>query len=216
MNGLIRFNQVCFQPADYLIFDDVSFTVQPQEYIMLKGHSGSGKSSILRMMVGLESPTAGQIFLGATDYNDIPLTEIRQKISYFHQLPQLLDDSVRANILLPYSFATNKNHPRPDDAQIIDYLRKFDLKISPDSLVQNCSVGEQQRICMIRNLLLNPQILLLDEPAAALDKKNRDILFETIEQLTDKTVILIDHSDYWPSHRAYKVFEIQDKKMVVR
>ena len=126
------------------------------------GPSGSGKSSLLRLLNRLDEPTSGNIQIEGISYTDIPPTDQRRKVGYLLQTPFMFNSTIRDNFRLADSSLS-------DDR--INKLLKWSAasKLSPDKPVAELSVGESQRVAIGRLLACQPGVLLLDEPTSALD-----------------------------------------------
>ena len=192
--ALLELSNISYIVKDKSIIRDVSLSVNQGDYITIVGPSGSGKSTLLKLCSDLISPTSGTI-----TYNDRPLTAIdpksyRREVGYCFQRPYLFAKTVRRNILFPYDIRGLK----PDMSRI-EYL--FDLLHMPLNYMERrndeLSGGEMQRICLIRSLIFEPKVLLLDEVTSALDATNTSIVENVIDELHKKgiTIISITHNE---------------------
>ena len=192
--ALLELSNISYIIKDKSIISDVSLSVNQGDYITIVGPSGSGKSTLLKLCSDLISPTSGTI-----TYNDRPLTAIdpksyRREVGYCFQRPYLFTKTVRRNILFPYDIRGLK----PDMSRI-EYL--FDLLHMPLNYMERrndeLSGGEMQRICLIRSLIFEPKVLLLDEVTSALDATNTSIVENVIDELHKKgiTIISITHNE---------------------
>lgn len=188
-------------PDGPTVLDHASLTIDPGSFVLVRGPSGAGKSTLLRLLCRLEEPQSGQIlFHGHAIDSMLPAT-LRRTIAYVQQMPTLLSGTVRENLLLPFSFAANNALTLPDDAALNERLDSFLLKgVSLESRGNTLSVGQSQRICLIRSLLLNPEVVLMDEPTASLDAASaRVVLAKSVElSRAGMTVIMISHSEIIP------------------
>ena len=160
------------------ILKDISFTVQKKEIIALLGPSGSGKSSLLKSINMLNTPSCGQIKYHNNDIQEISPMALRKKIGYVLQKPTLFGNDVMENLKYPCEL-----HQKVFDINLVEfYLKKVNLK--PDILEKKpneLSGGEQQRISLVRTLLLEPEMILLDEVTSALDEDNTLLIEELIK-----------------------------------
>lgn len=199
------------------VLSDVNLDVDQGGYLMVRGPSGAGKSTMLRLMNRLEEPDAGRIEFHGKALSEYAPPLLRRRVSYIQQVPQLLDRSIRDNLLLPFTFAANKDLERPTDEQLAELLGEFlldDLTLEHNAL--NCSVGQSQRLCLARALLPGPEVMLLDEPASALDAESRRMVEDLCERLNrDKsiTVVMISHHDYEPRSVAAQWVEVRDGRI---
>lgn len=173
-----------------LALDDVSFTVESGEFLVIIGPSGCGKSTLLSMLAGLELPTAGELF-----YNGAPITGpspdramIFQQASLFPWL------SVLDNVAFGLDLQGIGKKERTQQAQL--YLQQVGLLKSAHRYPHQLSGGMQQRACIARALCLGTDVLLMDEPFAALDVQTRHQMQKFLLDLwmgSGKTVVFVTH-----------------------
>lgn len=200
---VLRLDQVSFgYPGERLLFSMIDLTLAAGGFYLLRGPSGTGKSTLLRLMNRLDEPIGGSVFFNGTAVSSIPPPELRRSILYIHQTPVVLDGTVRDNLLFPYTFRANRFLVRPDDAVLEQMLKTFNLdSIVLDKNARNLSVGQQQRLCLIRGMLLDPAVILLDEPTSALDEESAGIVEACAERLCSsdgKTVVMAHHRPFTP------------------
>ena len=172
--------------------DGLSFDIGRHEFVAVLGPSGCGKSTLLRLIVGLIRPSAGRV-----EIFGMPVTEPRDEIGIVFQKPTLLPwFDVLGNVVFPmrhkYGFVRPAERERARELLDLVGLTDFAQR-QPDEL----SGGMQQRVAIARALLLDPDILLMDEPFSALDALTRDEMsFELLRIWTErpKTVLFITHS----------------------
>lgn len=193
---------------------DVDFSVEKGEYIAIMGESGSGKTTLLNILSTLEKPTRGQVVLAGqeiTTLNDKAVADFRREhLGFVFQDFNLLDTlSVRDNIYLPLVLSK----------QPVGVMRERIDKLAPQLNIQDLlekqpfelSGGQKQRVAVARALISQPDLILADEPTAALDFKNSEdllSLFESINQ-TNQTILMVTHSSLVASH-AKRVLFIKD------
>ena len=210
--ALLELSNISYIVKDKSIISDVSLSVNQGDYITIVGPSGSGKSTLLKLCSDLISPTSGTI-----TYNDRPLTAIdpesyRREVDYCFQRPYLFAKTVRRNILFPYDIRCLE----PDISRI-EYL--FDLLHMPLNYMERrndeLSGGEMQRICLIRSLIFEPKVLLLDEVTSALDATNTSIVENVIDELHKKgiTIISITHNEEQSLRTANRRITIVDGQL---
>lgn len=199
--------------SDKLILRDISIHVHPGERVCLVGDIGSGKSTIIKLMLKYHTPTSGYVYYNAIPYERITVKELRSKIGYVPQTPILFNRSVLDNILYG-----NKTHTRNDVEHV---MRQFGLEEEfvrlekgLDTIVgkngSKLSGGQRQLVWCIRVLMYNPDVLILDEPTASVDEKIKQILHTMLNVLMrGKTVIMITHDPYLESiaTRIIKIHE---------
>jgi putative ABC transport system ATP-binding protein len=195
--SLIRNNQT--------ILSNVSLTVESGDCVGIMGPSGSGKSSLLRLLNLLMSPTQGEIFYKDKNLSNYAPTQLRQKIGYVLQKPYLFGTTVQENLMYPYQLL---GQPADLD-EIKGYFAQTNL---PENMLEkkntNLSGGEQQRIALIRSLLIKPDILLLDEVTAALDEENTKLLEKLIIHEQNRrglTLLFVTHDPQQGKRLANKI-----------
>lgn len=183
-----------------IIFDEVSYSFIKGRFYFVKGKSGAGKTSFLRLLCRLEEPCSGEIFFEEKPYSQYLPPLLRKKILYMHQTPLIVDGSIRDNLLFPFSFKINQTEQKPDDTTLLAWFDQFMLKgVSLEDNARTLSVGQLQRLCLIRGLLLEPDVILLDEPTSALDEKSAATVEENAEKYCadqGKTVIMVSHKPF--------------------
>lgn len=210
---LIRLDQISFSYSrEKKLFHQVSFSIQAKQFYLIRGPSGSGKSSLLRLLNRLEEPSSGTLLYKETPYSQIPAPELRRRILYIQQAPVVIDGSVKDNLLLPFSFKHNKQLNPPDEALLQALLAEFSLEsVSLTKQAKNLSLGQQQRLCLIRGLLLAPDVVLLDEPTSALDNESSESVERMAESLCldhGKAVVMVSHRDFSPKRVHPKIISV--------
>lgn len=197
---IIQFENVTFvYPGGKSILDQVSLDIEVGRFYHLKGPSGSGKSSFLRLLIRLEESNQGHILFKSKLLSEYYPPHLRRAILYLPQTPVATDSTVKEFLMQPFTFKANQDLTAPDDQQVKARLMEFQLAdIQLGDHVQTLSVGQLQRLCFIRGLLLSPQVLLLDEPTSALDQESVDILENQVLTLCEKskvTVVMVSHRE---------------------
>ncbi|MGE4293395.1 MAG: ATP-binding cassette domain-containing protein [Desulfovibrio sp.] len=184
-------------PGRTKVFKNVSARVDAGEFLVLEGPSGAGKSTLLRLLCRLEEPDFGTIFLHGEPLSSLDPVRLRRRVCYIQQTPTVVEGSVRANLLLPFSFKVNHDLPRPPDSDLRARLAEFLLdEVDLEQPASALSVGQKQRLCLIRALLLSPEAMLFDEPTSALDKQSAAVVMDAAHRLHAQgvAVILVTHS----------------------
>ena len=201
---VIEFDRVSFSHVDEQpLFERVSLALAPATFYLVTGPSGAGKSTLLRLINRLEEPTAGTLRLNGRPFGELEPPVLRRAILSVQQTPTAIDASVRDNLLLPFGFAANRDLPRPDDGELRQRLADVLLEdVSLDTHAQTLSVGQLQRLCLVRGLLLRPEVMLLDEPISALDDESSRAVLEVVSRIfrsTGLTAVMVSHTDRCPS-----------------
>lgn len=183
--------------GDELVLDNLSLEVNDFHAMAIIGASGGGKTTLLRILAGLEKPDSGQVFVNDHEiiFEEKELHEYRKTIGMvfqsFNLFPHL---SAQDNILIPLQKVHHLN--KKDAIEKSDYLfNKFDLNEHKFKKPSQLSGGQKQRIAIARALSIEPQFLLLDEPTSALDPSLTGEVIRTIEALRNekKDLILVTH-----------------------
>ena len=216
-NSDILFSDVSFAYGTKEILDKASFVINKDDHVIISGASGTGKSTIFKLISKELRPDDGDIFIGSENIKDLNREEIYEKISIVAQKPMIFRDSILANIVL-FENEEEINKEKLDQAikksglsPLIDNLEDGLYTIIKDA-GSNLSGGERQRIEIARALYKDNPIILIDEATSALDlAMARDI--EEIFARLDKTIVSISHRRDIDYSKYYdKIIEIKDKK----
>lgn len=210
--SILSLNKVGFQTSKQTILEEITFEVQEGEVITLTGPSGSGKSTILKLIGSLFTPTQGTITYKGKNLEKINPLDYRKEVSYFFQNAALFDQTVKDNLEFPFTIRDQEI----DEEKIKAYLEKVELSDDYyDKPVTELSGGEKQRIALIRNLMFEPRVLLLDEITSSLDAKNRSIILGMLDDLNKKkqvTILKVTHDEAEISNST-KVIKIRNGRM---
>jgi len=182
-----------------LVLDEVSLSVQPGERLVIMGQSGSGKSTILRMILGIMKPDGGAVFFKQfeiTRLNRRKLQQVRRDIGMVYQYSALLSSrDVRDNVALPLEELTDKSKKEIDE--IVDHkLELVGMKDARNLTPQELSGGMRKRVSLARALVMEPELILFDEPTAGLDPVIASVIDELIINLSESskvTSIVVTH-----------------------
>lgn len=194
----------------------ISLEIFAQEYLSIIGTSGSGKSTLMYLIGLLETPSQGKIYLNNRNIsrlNDNQLSKLRNEtIGFIFQSFNLINKyTALENILLPTIYFRNKLDFNPL-VRALDLLEKFSILNRKDFFPNKISGGEQQRVAIARALIMNPQIILADEPTGNLDTKTGQDIMKIIGSLNrdfNTTVITVTH-DQSVAKQAQKLIYLKD------
>ncbi len=197
--------------------DDISFQVEEGEFIAIIGPSGSGKSTLLHSIAGLEKPTSGKVYFYDKDIYKMNKKELtilrRQKIGIIYQFYNLIPTlNVEENITLPIELDRKKI-----DTKKLDEIIKFlGLEKRKKHLPNELSGGQQQKVAIGRALMINPTIILADEPTGNLDSKSSEEIMQVLKKANKdykQTIIMITHN-LEIAKLADRIIKIEDGKII--
>jgi len=177
---------------DKILVEDATFEVQTGEVLAIVGPSGSGKSSLLRLLNRLDEPTSGTVFVEGTDYRQIAPRDLRRKLGMVNQRPFLFPGTVEQNL----QFGPQQRGESLPPESIEQLLTRVGLKGYASRNIANLSGGEAQRVSVARTLANSPFVLLLDEPTSALDEASKREVETSIQGIIRDqglTCVLVTH-----------------------
>ena len=202
----------------YEALADLNFTIDAGEMVFLTGHSGAGKSSVLKLLTCLERPSRGRIIVGGRDLATMRAARIpfyRRQIGVVFQDHQLLfDRSVFDNVAMPLMI--QGMHPRDAGRRVRAALDKVGLLHRERALPVELSGGEQQRVGIARAVVNKPALLLADEPTGNLDPQlSSDImrLFEDFNRI-GTTVLLASHDLALIARLRHRIMKLRDGRLI--
>lgn len=158
------------------------------------GESGSGKTTLLRLLNKLISCDSGELLYQGQPLKNIDSVGLRRTVMMLPQHPAIFPGTVRDNLLIGLKFA---DKPSVDDVMLRQLLTEVHLNKDLEDDSDKLSGGEKQRLALVRVILLDPEVFLLDEPSSALDEETERIIFESLVTHTkakNKTLIIVTHS----------------------
>jgi NitT/TauT family transport system ATP-binding protein len=174
-----------------LALDQIDLKVQPGEFLCIVGPSGCGKSTLLHIVAGLQRPTSGSVLVD----DNIVDGPAPNRILIFQELGLFPWLTVAQNVEFGMKMMGIKRDERKE--RIAHYLRMVHLSQFKDSYIHQLSGGMRQRVALARALATEPDVLLMDEPFAALDAQTRDLLHDELERIwaeTGRTIIFVTHN----------------------
>lgn len=188
---------------------DINLTIRQGEFAVITGTSGSGKSTLLHLIGGVDSITSGRIIVDGADIGTLDEPELaeyrRKKASIIYQFFNLIPSlSVEKNILFPLLL---KNE-RPSASFFDEVLRLLDLQDKLSRFPNELSGGQQQRAAIARSMLVQPAVVLADEPTGNLDKKNSQTVISLMKECCkryNQTVLLVTHDQSIAEQAEYLI-----------
>ena len=198
----------------------VSFDIGEHEFVAIMGPSGSGKSTLMHILGCLDTPTSGAYRLEDYDVSELhsnDLARIRNRdIGFVFQAYNLLPHlSALENVLLPCTYSTHAISGRDERARALELLERIGLKDRMYNRPVEMSGGEQQRVAIARALMMNPPVILADEPTGNLNSKGAREILDIMKELhaDGKTIVYVTHDDSIGAE-AERVIRIQDGRVV--
>lgn len=185
--------------------------------LVVRGPSGAGKTTLLRVLARLQPCAGGEVFLGGVNWRKVAGTDWRASVHYLSQKPVLFDGTAAGNMALPYVTRLLKNKSKFDPEKAKTIMRELLLK--PELWEQEArtlSGGESARLALARALLIEPKILLLDEPAAALDEKSRAALYGVVSKwlaVPGRAAVLVSHNNDYTYLKQVSFLDIIAEKI---
>lgn len=188
------------QDIETTALSNINLTVNEGDFLAIMGPSGCGKSTLLSILGMLDSPSAGSFDFAGTDiagYSEKQLAELRKaSIGFVFQSFNLIDElTVFENVELPLQYQKISKSERKQRVEAI--LKRVGIDHRGEHLPQQLSGGQQQRVAVARALVINPKLILADEPTGNLDSKNGDEVMAMLRELNREgtTVIMVTHSE---------------------
>jgi ABC-2 type transport system ATP-binding protein len=183
MVKMIKIENVSKKIKEYTVLDDVSLSIENGDFILLKGHNGSGKTMLIRLISGLITPDVGNV----KRTSGLSFGVIIETPNFF------MNETAMYN--LKYLASINK---KIKEDRIIELLKKLNLYEVRNKKVRSFSLGMKQRLAIIQAIMEEPDVLLLDEPFNAIDDDNLDIIYDMLNQYSKDghIIIIASHGDY--------------------
>lgn len=205
---IISFENVNKKFKSKTVLEDISFSVNSGEFLSLLGPSGCGKTTILRMLIGIERPTSGRILKDGVDITDTPPRDrnigiVFQNYSLFPNM------DVYHNIA--YALQARHLDKNEIDGKVNEIIETVGLEEHVFKKPRQLSGGQQQRVAIARTLVLNPDIILLDEPMSALDAEIKVVLRQQLKEIQKNFQITM----IYVTHDQEEAFALSDRIMVL-
>lgn len=183
----------------FTALNKVNLEIKAGEYAAIVGQSGSGKSTLMHIIGLLDKPTSGKVIIGGRDIStlddDATSTLRSEFVGFVFQQFNLINKlTIKENIMLPVGYARRKFDYNPSERA--DYLmERFGILSKANSFPNRISGGQQQRVAIARALIMNPKLILADEPTGNLDTKTGDEIMDLFDELNKEgiTILIVTH-----------------------
>ncbi len=216
---MLKFDKVSFvYPDGTKALDEVSFEVEPGEFVYLIGHTGAGKTTILKLILADVKPTKGRILFEDQEVNKLKDWErqlLRQKIGMVFQgvnfLPEL---TIKENLFLRLELAGVKKEEY--EKRVKKVLDRFGMLSKLNHFPSQLSGGEKQKVALARALILDPLLIFVDEPTGNLDPKSSFEIMDELEKINkeDITVIMSTHDKEIVNQRKHRVLALEKGRLI--
>ncbi len=189
-----------YPDSDYFVLKDINLSIYKNEFVCISGESGTGKTTLADLILGLLKPTIGEILIDNRKLEDKEIINWQKKIGFVPQNIILFNDTFKENITFSksgFTFDKKAFDNAVKNSQLLDFISSKQQKeeFLIDEKGKNISFGQIQRIGIARALYFNPEILILDEFTSALDFENQEKILNVIKNISGKkTIIIISHS----------------------
>ncbi|ADQ39751.1 ABC transporter related protein [Caldicellulosiruptor acetigenus I77R1B] len=219
MKGMVEFKNVSFKypGAEEYVLHNINFKILPGQTVGIIGRTGSGKSTLVNLIMRFYDATEGEVLVNGVDVKKVRLEDLRAKIGYVPQKSWLFSGTIRSNLKIGNHFATDEDLKQAAEiAQALEFIeekpQKFDTEIAQGGT--NVSGGQKQRLSIARALVKNPDIYIFDESFSALDFRTELKLRRALkERLKDKTVIIVSQRIATLLH-ADQIIVLEDGEVV--
>ena len=191
---MIHFDRISFERDGKQIFSNLNLEVKSNEKLLIRGKSGIGKSSLLKILLGFERIDSGRVVIGNCNVSPSHIKEIRRQIFYLSQDIDLKNEIVSVMVKEIVSYHPQKHDPLKQLEPMMQFLEMDDILLTRKTA--ELSGGERQRLGLLIGFLLDRPIWLLDEPTSALEEEMKKKLVHYILDL-NKTMIVVSHDRVW-------------------
>ena len=199
MSSLLESKNLSLMRNDHYIIRDLSIEIFPKTVVNIFGNNGSGKTSLLKVLAGITEKTNGEILK-----NNVDVIYVGHKYG------------LKSNLTIHENLALDNLQNKVIASEEIDnVIKKYQMIYYRDTLVKNLSHGQQKRVCLMRTMIINSNLWLLDEPYSALDSKGVEILNNTIKEAVSNNVavLMTNHKKIEIEKLNVKNFKLEDGKI---
>lgn len=199
LSGAIELRDVtfCYPGNQYASLSNVSLVIQPGEKVGIIGRSGSGKSSLAKLLVGFYQPDSGSVLIDGIDLRQIDVHDLRHNIGYAPQDIHLFNGTLRENLLYGASYVDDETMMRVATLTgVHEFARRhpsgYNMQVGERGM--SLSGGQRQAVTLARALLLDPPVLLMDEPTSSMDNTSEDLIKKALAPvISNKTLLMVTH-----------------------
>ena len=207
-------------PVTTRVLDQISFTIDPGDFVSITGKSGCGKSTLLYILSTMDTVYEGDLFIDGESMKgkkEAQLARVRnEKIGFVFQFHYLLNEfTVLRNVMLP-GLKLGKFSSQEVEYRAMEKLRMLGMESLALKNARQISGGEKQRVAIARAMINDPHIIMGDEPTGNLDKKNSDIVFDIFKRLAEEynqTLLIVTHDDEFAAN-THRIIRMADGRIV--
>lgn len=208
----IEIKDLKFGYEDTLVLDNVNMQIEKGDYVGIIGANGTGKSTLIKLILGLLPPKSGMVIRNEKNVGYVPQVGLSVKGDF----PATVMEVVMMNLYGSIGFLKRpkKEHYQKAE-QALDIVGMLDYK---NRLIGKLSGGQQQRVLIAKSLVGSPDILILDEPVTGIDAKSEENLYQLLKRLNREngiTIIMVTHNILEVKNDMNKIYEIRDKNLVL-
>ncbi|MEX2604801.1 MAG: ABC transporter ATP-binding protein [Gracilimonas sp.] len=207
---ILQGKNIRFSYPGEIIFDDFDFEIREGEKVVVKGESGSGKTTFFRLLLGFEIPDEGEILFKGNALGGDVLKELRTKSAWLPQDLNLGEGVVKEVVKYPFQFKKSGNS-MPEEKEIKGIFTELGLEPETlDKTFSDLSTGQRQRVGLALCILLNKPVMLLDEPTSALDESSKEKAVNHLFSDSKRTIISTSHDPFW-INKCSRIIDLDQK-----
>ncbi len=211
---MIEFRDVKLAFEGKIIFQNLTLKIERGEKVVILGKSGSGKTSLIGLLLGFATPLAGQVFFDGDLIDGDSVWNVRRRVAYVDQDGSIGSGQVMETIRGIFSLKNNAQM-QISDQEIYALMSQFDLdRDTTHSQVGELSGGERQRVAIVISLLLNREVYLLDEVTSALDQPLKEKVAEYFLNQDELTAMIVSHDPVWMEYPSVKAFDLEANEWI--
>ncbi len=209
--AIIEFKNIYLKFKTKTIFKDFNFSINSGDKVVVFGKSGTGKSTLLNLLLGFEQPQSGSVFVHSKKLTSKNIWKIRSQIAYVDQ-GVVMGDGLVSEIIAEYFFFEANAKNQFSQNELITHLESFGLDSTIlDKKTDQLSGGERQRLAIVIALMLKRSVLVLDEVTSSLDPASKDTVINQILKNKKSTLLIITHDKEWQHQKGVRIFDFKGK-----